>query len=52
MKNNKIKLPKVVKVGGLLYTIMFPYVFVDQPTYVGLHNGSTTIIRIADTYQE
>ena len=51
-KNNSIKFPKIVKVGSLQYTVVFPYVFVDQPTYVGLHNGPTAIIRIADTYQE
>ena len=48
----KIKFPKVVKVGGLQYKITFPYKFVDQPTYVGLHNGPSTSIKIADTYQE
>jgi len=52
MKNDKIKFPKTVRVGGLTYTIIFPYVFVDQPTYVGLHNGVSATIRIADTYQE
>jgi len=52
MKNNKIKFPKTVKVGGMIYNIIFPYIFIDQPTYLGLHNGVSTAIRIADTYQE
>ena len=48
----KIKFPKTVKVGGIDYKIIFPYTFIDQPSYVGLHNGFSTTLRIADIYQE
>jgi len=51
MDDKKVKFPKTVKVGGLVYTIMFPHIFIDQPTYVGLHNGFSSAIRIADVYQ-
>ena len=52
MDDKKVKFPKKIKVGGLIYTILYPHVFIDQPTYVGLHNGVASKIRIANTYQE
>lgn len=48
MKVNKIKFPKTLKVGGMVYKIIFPYTFTANQDCAGLHNGETAVIRVAN----
>jgi hypothetical protein len=41
------KLPKKVKVGFAEYTVIYPYVFEDDPTFVGYHDGPNCELKIS-----
>jgi hypothetical protein len=43
----KVKLPKKLKVGGIIYKVLYPYLFIEDTSIVGLHEPSTAIIKIA-----
>jgi hypothetical protein len=43
-------MPKRLKIGGFNYKIIYPYLFPNEPTYVGLHEGDQKVIKIPNMY--
>ncbi len=44
------RMPKLLKIGGFSYKIVYPWIFDNEPTYVGLHEGDQKKIKIAKMY--
>lgn len=47
-KNRKLLIPEMVKIGGMVYTILFPYEFDEAPNNIGLHNYPAGVIKVSD----
>jgi len=46
----KIEMPKKAKVGGLVYDIVYPYIFTENTMLVGLNELFATRIKISEYY--
>lgn len=44
------RMPKQLKIGGFKYDVIYPYVFANEPTFVGLHEGDQRTIKIAKVF--
>jgi len=43
-----MKLPRKLNIGGLTYTVLFPYEFEDDENLIGLHDYTTTTIKVSN----
>lgn len=50
MKND-CRIPKKVKVGSIIYTVKFPYVFSEDDDSLGMHDYNTSTIKIVNLYK-
>jgi len=48
----KFIMPKTVKIGGLVYKVVYPYVFPDDGDALGIHCFSEGTLKITDIYRD
>lgn len=46
-----MKFPKKLKVGAQQYTIIYPWVFKEEDSMVGLHENREGVIKVAETFR-